>query len=197
MREQDVQRHGRARKRRAQGLRGSALVELALLFPILAVLLIGVSDFATAWNLKDKMAGAAREGAHAAVTEFNDTNDPQCGGTPCSVVAGAAAANAYLQNSGATNCSLDPATASVTTNGGFSWTFTSSSGGNCGIASITVARAVDVVDAGTGTNVLCTQVQVTYPYAWSFSRVVKMIDPTWSLGNILTFTTTETMPNLS
>lgn len=184
---------GRCR-RFAGGERGAALVELAVMLPILAVMLVGITDFGAAWVLKDKLAGAAREGARVTIGEFNDTTNPQCNGTPCSVVAGATATTAYLTEAGVTNCSLDPATATLTANGNFSWTYTSASGGNCSIATVTVARAVDVVS--NGTNVLSTTITLTYPFSWNFAQVIKMIDPNSTLGNPLTFTTAEVMSNL-
>jgi Flp pilus assembly protein TadG len=46
---------------------GQALVELALVLPIVLVLLLGILDFARAWNLHQVMTDAAREGARKAV----------------------------------------------------------------------------------------------------------------------------------
>jgi Flp pilus assembly protein TadG len=46
---------------------GQALVEFALVVPILLLLLLGIMDFARAWNLHQVMTDAAREGARKAV----------------------------------------------------------------------------------------------------------------------------------
>lgn len=58
-------------RRRGPGLReddsGQALVEFALVVPILLLLLIGILSFARAWNVHQALTDAAREGARTAV----------------------------------------------------------------------------------------------------------------------------------
>lgn len=50
-----------------RGPRGQALVEFALLLPILMLLLLGILEFGRAWNVKQVLTDAAREGARLAV----------------------------------------------------------------------------------------------------------------------------------
>jgi len=47
--------------------RGSALVEFAITVPILLAVLLGIFEFARAWNIQQVITNAAREGARAAV----------------------------------------------------------------------------------------------------------------------------------
>jgi len=47
--------------------RGQALVEFALLLPFLMLLVIGVVEMGRAWNVKQVITDAAREGARVAV----------------------------------------------------------------------------------------------------------------------------------
>jgi hypothetical protein len=47
--------------------RGQALVEFALVLPMLAVLLFAIIEFARVWNAKQLLTDAAREGARVAV----------------------------------------------------------------------------------------------------------------------------------
>jgi Flp pilus assembly protein TadG len=47
--------------------RGQALVEFALVMPILLLLIMGVVEFGRAWNLQQTITDAAREGARRAV----------------------------------------------------------------------------------------------------------------------------------
>lgn len=47
--------------------RGSALVEFALTVPILLAVLLGIFEFARAWNIQQVITNAAREGAREAV----------------------------------------------------------------------------------------------------------------------------------
>jgi Flp pilus assembly protein TadG len=46
---------------------GQALVELALILPVLLLLVVGMLEFARAWNLHQTMTDAVREGARRAV----------------------------------------------------------------------------------------------------------------------------------
>ena len=49
--------------------RGQALVELALILPMLLLLLMGIVDLARAWNIYEVITDAGREGARQAVVE--------------------------------------------------------------------------------------------------------------------------------
>lgn len=173
--------------------KGVELLEIALTLPMLAVMLVGIIDFGGGWALKDKLAGAAREGARVAVSQFNDTTTPQCSGTPCSVQAAASAVAQYLNGAGVDTCGLDPSTAAPT-QGTFSWTYTSSTSVTCvNTWSIQIERAVNV--ASNGTNVLCTRVTLNYPYAWTFGTTIHLIAPSLNLGNTLTLSSAEMMAN--
>jgi hypothetical protein len=60
-----------AEARRRSGCRhdrsGQALVELALVLPVILLILVGMLEFARAWNLHQTMTDAVREGARRAV----------------------------------------------------------------------------------------------------------------------------------
>jgi Flp pilus assembly protein TadG len=47
--------------------RGQALVEMALVLPVLLLLVVGMMEMARAWNAKQAITDAAREGARLAV----------------------------------------------------------------------------------------------------------------------------------
>lgn len=47
--------------------RGQAVVEFALVLPLVLILVIGVFEFARAWNIQQVLTDAAREGARVAV----------------------------------------------------------------------------------------------------------------------------------
>jgi Flp pilus assembly protein TadG len=55
------------RRRFRRDQRGQALVEFALVLPILLILLLGIIDFARAWNVYQVLTDAGREGAREAV----------------------------------------------------------------------------------------------------------------------------------
>jgi Flp pilus assembly protein TadG len=50
-----------------QAERGQALVEFALILPVILLLVVGMLEFARAWNLHQVMTDGAREGARRAV----------------------------------------------------------------------------------------------------------------------------------
>ena len=52
---------------RRPGERGQGLVEMALILPVLLLLIVGMLEFARAWNVKQVITDAAREGARLAV----------------------------------------------------------------------------------------------------------------------------------
>jgi hypothetical protein len=56
-------RRGRWVRRRE----GQALVELALIVPVLLLLIVGLAEFARAWNTKQVLTDAAREGLRNSV----------------------------------------------------------------------------------------------------------------------------------
>jgi Flp pilus assembly protein TadG len=56
-------------RRRPDARRGQALVEFAIVIPVLLLLLLGVVDFARAWNVYEVLTDAAREGAREAVVD--------------------------------------------------------------------------------------------------------------------------------
>src|SRR5215216_3017435 len=52
--------------------RGQALTEFALVMPILFLLIAGIIEFGRAWNIKQAVTDAAREGARYAVVQDDD-----------------------------------------------------------------------------------------------------------------------------
>jgi hypothetical protein len=61
-------RHGRPWRRRD----GQALVELALIVPVLLLLVVGLAEFARAWNTKQVLTDASREALRSSVVANPD-----------------------------------------------------------------------------------------------------------------------------
>jgi Flp pilus assembly protein TadG len=53
--------------RRSRHRDGQALVELALVVPVLLLLIVGLAEFGRAWNTKQVLTDAAREGLRSSV----------------------------------------------------------------------------------------------------------------------------------
>jgi Flp pilus assembly protein TadG len=170
--------------------KGVELLELAFTLPILLLMVAGIIDFGQAWAMKDQLTTAARNGARTAVADFNDTTNPQCGGTPCSVQAAASAVVSTLNGGFVKTCGLDPT--SGTASGTFAWTFT----GNCANPlTIVVEREVPLtVDGATA---LYTRVTVNYPFNWGFADVAGLAGVGNPFNDTITLTSQEMMANLN
>jgi len=55
-----------------RGERGQALAEFAIVLPLLLLLIAGILEFGRAWNIKQAVTDAAREGARYAVVADGD-----------------------------------------------------------------------------------------------------------------------------
>lgn len=105
----------------------SQLMEFAVALPLLVVLVIGIFDFGTAFNLKQELNNAAREGARYASAQ--PTNDMCLSCTPPpSIAAVLAFVDSYLLAAGINPCGLASATA--TAGSGWSWTYSTTPGAN-------------------------------------------------------------------
>ena len=87
----------RSRPRDGFGERGQSLVEFAIALPVLLAVVIGIFEFGMAWNQRQVITNAAREGARVAVLGNKTGTDVEN------------AVTNYL-----TNANLDPDLASVT-----------------------------------------------------------------------------------
>jgi Flp pilus assembly protein TadG len=67
-----MRQNARVATRRAS--RGQAMVEFALILPVILLLVVGMLEFARAWNLHQVMTDAAREGARRLVLN-EETSD--------------------------------------------------------------------------------------------------------------------------
>jgi Flp pilus assembly protein TadG len=80
---------------RLRGIEAAALIEFAVALPLLVVLVIGIFDFGGAFNLKQELNNAVREGARFGASQ--PTNDLLNSGTPPTVDAVRYLVASYLQ----------------------------------------------------------------------------------------------------
>lgn len=153
--------------------KGAEMLELALSLPFLLIMLVGIIDFGAAWATQDKLANATRDGARVAVAEFNDTDNPQCPGVPCSVQAAANTVIESLNSANVNTCGLTDATTTAPAPGAFTWTYTVTCANPY---TITVERAVpQAITSPTNQTVLCTRVTLVYTYNWNFANVIPLL----------------------
>lgn len=154
---------------------GAQLVEFALSFPLLLVMVIGVIDFGAAYNLKQKLNNAAREGVRFAINE----SCADCSRTaPASTQAIENTIVNYLTNANIDVCGLTGTTAPSVGPGAYaSWTFTSS---NCAGTStpftIEVDRSIAFANSA-GVLVCSSKILLTHPYPWTFGRIIGFLVP--------------------
>lgn len=167
---------------------GNELVEFAVTLPIIAVLLIGIIDFGMAFNRKQELNNAAREGARWAAQEgVIDLTQTR----PTSILSVRDVVVNYLNNAHVNTCGM--ATAVPTSSGPWSWTFTASSG--CpGTFTLVIDRGYTINVGGTVVGV--SHVSLQYPYAWHFGRVVTLVAPGANYSALTLLSSDAYMPNL-
>jgi len=152
---------------------GVQLLEFALSLPIMLVIMIGIFDFGGAWNTKQKLTNAVREGVRiGAASPKDDLDRTSCpnpsASSPCSVQAIADAVKQYMVSAGLASASCITQNA-PTSQTGLAWTYTCGSG-----VSMTINRGATFTATGGGT-VEATKVTLTYPYTWTFNRIVGLL----------------------
>ena len=161
---------------------GSAILEFAIVLPLLVVFIAGIYDFGGAFNQKQKIEQAAQEGAIVAGAQPTSDLLPVAGstGNPDSLVPVVAAVFNSLQQSGVLTggCTL-PATAlgqSPALTWAYKITGCSSLNPNDNLI-ITINRGFVSTTSTTQLDVVGTVVTVTYPYDWRFYSVIQLILP--------------------
>lgn len=165
---------------------GAQLLEFAFALPFLVALAIGVVDFGQAYNLKHNMVNAAREAAR--ITISNPLTSLTCSSpTPCSIQAAADAAKQYLVNARLTAAScINPASPSSSCV--LTWTYA------CNGVTLTINRGFVFLSGGI--SVPSTQVTLSYPYTWTFGRIIGLLVRGAATNLPTTLTTTFVMQNL-
>jgi Flp pilus assembly protein TadG len=159
----------------------AALIEFAVSLPLLVVLVVGIFDFGGAFNLKQELNNAAREGARfAAAQPSNDLTLT----LPPSVSAARFVVDSYLLTAGINDCGLNAAHYALA--GNYTWVFNASGNGCSMTLRINRANPVQETIGGATVNILCTTVNISYPFQWHFNNVIQLLAPSanYSLGNI-------------
>lgn len=169
---------------------GAELLEFGLALPLILVMVAGLLDFARAYNIKQKLANAVREGARYQAVETADISSSSPGSVPTlrdDVVT-------YLTNS-AVNTSFIGTTLSYDNSAGVctgTW-YTTRSGVSYGLK---VERCVAIADSSS-TSIPATRVTLYYPYDWTFgfNSIIKLLIPSSNFTNPITIQADATMSN--
>jgi Flp pilus assembly protein TadG len=188
----------------------SSLAEFAISLPLLVVLVVGIFDFGGAFNLKQQLNNAVREGARYGASQ--PTNDLVAGTPPPpSISAVRFLVDAYLQANRINDCGLASAPAPPS---GPPWTYSPT---GCALT-LTIKKdpQVNTGPAGSPTcnltvpantygspdpipavvNVACTSVSISYPYQWHFNSVIQLLIPGANLA-LTQISTSATVPNMN
>jgi hypothetical protein len=171
-------------------------VEFAVSLPLLIVLVVGIYDFGAAFNMKQELNNAVREGARFGAAQ--PTNDLYNSGTPPSVDAIRSVVDSYMVAAKINDCGLSGASGWSGTP--LTWTY---SANGCALPLVLTicrggqpcARQETVSGALNQINLLSTQIQISYPFQWHFNNVLQVLIPGATLGltNIQTQATAVNM----
>lgn len=177
--------------------RAAQIVEFAIVLPLLAVLIVGITDFGQAFAIKQKLTFAARDAARFGSSQ--PTND-LTQGQPLSVVAIRDLVDADLLAGGINDCGLP--TFTLQQNGVLpQWTATGTCS-NSGTFTLTMDRGdvtpqggMSLLGANGQTYLISTHVTINYPYQWHFGSVIQLLVPNASYAGILQIQTDAVAPN--
>jgi Flp pilus assembly protein TadG len=162
------------RSRRDQGV---ALIEFAVTLPFMVVLVVGIFDFGSAFNLKQKLTGAAQAGARFAATL--PTNDLDSAGTPNSVISVRNVIDDYLTAQQVSDCGL--LRSAGTPSGSMSWTFQAST--RCPATfTLSIERSYGLTTGASNIHLITTRISISYPYSFYFGHVSGLLPNGFGLG---------------
>jgi Flp pilus assembly protein TadG len=180
--------------------RGVEMLEFALVLPLVLVMVTGLLDFASAFNINQKLSNAAREGARLGASQVKADlqNSPSA-----SIQSIRDDVVNYLNNASVNTAFIGSSPTS--------WTpCTLGGGGNCGTATycsqtvngtcigLTIEANVHAL-AADGSTFSATRVTLTYPYDWTygFNKVVKLLQPSSAYPGQIPIGVDATMENLA
>ena len=154
--------------------RGSQIMEFAISLPLLVVLVVGIYDFAQAFNVKQKLNFAAKDGARlGAIQPTNDLSQP----TPISVAAIRDLVDADLIAEGLQDCGLSASPLLPTGTSPVSWMATATCQSKNDLT-LTIDRGFLISPASASEPYLIsTHVSISYPYQWHFTGAVQLVAP--------------------
>ncbi len=165
-----------------KNVQGSALLEFAIVLPLLVVFVVGIYDFSGAFNQKQKIEQAAQEGAIVAgaqpMSDIQSSNPNPDSLQPVVIaVFNSLADSGVLPNAGL-SCTLPPPAPTPPAPPGLAWTYTIS---GCSFAYLGDKLAITInrgwVSASGPPMLVGTIVTVTYPYHWRFGSAIQLLFP--------------------
>jgi Flp pilus assembly protein TadG len=178
---------------------GAALLEFAIVLPLLVVFVVGIFDFSGGFNQKQKIEQAAQEGAIIAGAQpmtdiaLNASATPS---NPDSLQPVVTAIVNSLSGSGVLSQGACPPPFPASTQDKLTWTYTIVGCSNANPEDplvITINRGW--VSAAGAPRAVGTSVKVTYPYHWRFNSVIQLLIPGASYAAIPQLSESATVHN--
>jgi Flp pilus assembly protein TadG len=171
------------------------LLEFALALPLILVMVAGLLDFSRAYNIKQKLSNAVREGARVEALRPNNASSPDPESLPTlrdDVVTYLNNANVDTSFIGST-VTYDPSAGVCT---GTWYTTVGTSSTNYGLK---VEKCVQVVDTTSATTIPSTRVTLYYPYDWTFGfdHIIKLLLPSSTFTGPIMIETDATISNFA
>jgi len=177
---------------------GSALLEFAIVLPLLVVFVVGIYDFSGAFNQKQKIEQAAQEGAiFAGAQPMSDiasgNANPDSLQPVVVAIFNSLAGSGVLPNAGASCLPPFPAP-TPPTSPGLTWTYTIT---GCSAANPgdNLVIAINRGWTHNGGGAVGTVVTVTNPYHWQFNSVIQVLISGASYAAITQLTGSATVHN--
>jgi Flp pilus assembly protein TadG len=173
---------------------GSALLEFALVLPLLVVFIVGIYDFSGAYNQKQKIEHAAQAGAMVAAAQprsdmYTGNVNPDSLQPAVAVVFNSLASGGVLPLANQGACSgTSPA---FVGNSGLIWTYRIDGCPD----SVTIVIDRGVVAAAGPPAMVGTTVTVSYLYRWRFNSAIQLLFPGASYAATTDVSETATVHN--
>ena len=176
-------------------VQGAALLEFAIVLPLLMVFVVGIFDFSGAFDQKQKIEQAAQEGAIIAGAQpmsdiASGTGNPDSLQPVVSAVFNSLAASGVLPKG---TCGPPATPAHAGSN--LRWTYKIT---GCPDDLVIVIDRGWVSPSGASTSATVavgTIVKVTYPYRWRFNSVIQLLFPGAGYAAITNLTESATVHN--
>jgi Flp pilus assembly protein TadG len=175
--------------------KGSALLEFALVLPLLMVFVVGIFDFSGAFNQKQKIEQAAQEGAIISgaqpMSDMQPVNkDPDSLHPVVTSVFNSLAASGVLSKG-----TCNPPGKATYSGSGLKWTYTITGCPDDLVIVIDRGWVFPSATTASPTAAVGTIVKVTYPYHWRFDRVIQLLVPGAKYSSITYLTESATVHN--
>jgi hypothetical protein len=179
-----------------QDVRGSALLEFAIVLPLLVVFVVGIFDFSGAFNQKQKIAQAAQEGAILAgaqpMSDIDSSNaNPDSLQPVVIAIFNSLAAGKVLPSANVGGGCIMPPPIPTRIGPPLAWTYTIA--GCPDNLVITINRGW--VPAAGSPAPTGTVVTVQYPYHWRFNSVIQLLIPGASYAALTQLSESATVQN--